>query len=76
MTLEKLEIMLKVSEKPLLKSEIISKINGLDFRTLNALLNKLELQGRVVVGGKGVLWTHNDSEKFSDILENSVIHNG
>jgi hypothetical protein len=76
MTLEQLEIILKTSEKPLLKSELLSLMPDLDFKTIGFMLDQLEAQGKVVVGGKGALWTHNDSKKFTDILESSVIHNG
>ena len=70
-----LEEMLKEAEKPLLKSEILRAIDTLDFKALNAILDKLEENGKVVVGGKGVLWTYNESKKFNDLLNSSVVHN-
>ncbi len=69
-----LERILKEAEKPMLKSEILKLLPNLDFRTLNSMLDQLEAEGRIVVGGKGVLWTHNDSRQFNDLLEGAVIH--
>ena len=76
MPMEMLEELLKKAEKPMLKSELLGRLPELDFRTLGAMLDQLESEGKVVVGGKGALWTHNESKKFINILENAVIHNG
>ena len=69
-----LEKILKEAEKPMLKSEILKLLPNLDFRTLNSMLDQLEAEGKIVVGGKGVLWTHNDSRRFNDLLEGAGIH--
>ena len=76
MTSELLENILKNAERPLLKSELLVVMENVDFPVLNTMLDELEAQGKIVVGGKGVLWTLNGSRKFNELIESSVIHDG
>ncbi len=68
------EKILKKAEKPMLKSEILHQIENLDFKGINTILDKLEGKGRIVVGGKGVLWTENSSRKFNELITNGAVH--
>ena len=76
MAIEMLERILQGAGMPLRKSELLSKIDGLDFKILGAMLDELETQGKVVIGGKGALWTYNESKKFNEFLNNAVVHDG
>ncbi|MBU1939143.1 hypothetical protein KKH30_00090, partial [Candidatus Micrarchaeota archaeon] len=41
-------------------------------QTLNIILEYLEESGKIFIGSKGILWTHNESPKFRKLAEKSV----
>lgn len=41
-------------------------------QTLNLILGYLEESGKIFIGEKGILWTHNESPKFRKLAEEST----
>lgn len=66
------EKVLKNANLAISKNELIRRLPKKVMRqTLNVILNYLEDKGMIIIGGKGILWVHNDNPKMKKLLEQS-----
>lgn len=67
------ERVLKDADLAISKSELQRRLPKQVMRqTLNVILGYLEEKGIIMIGEKGVLWIHNESQKMKKLLENST----
>ncbi|MFH1638629.1 MAG: hypothetical protein ABIB71_09450 [Candidatus Woesearchaeota archaeon] len=67
------EDVLKKADLTISKNELLRRLPKKVMRqTLNVILNYLEEKGAIMVGRKGVLWIHNESQKMKELLKKSV----
>ncbi len=68
-TMLMVEKVLKEAETTLTREEIKEKLpTQIMHQTLNVILEYMEQRGLILDGHKGVLWTHNDSQKLQDAI--------
>jgi len=63
--------LLKYAETTLTREEIKERLptpHQIMQQTLNVILNYMEQRGLILDGHKGVLWTHNDSQKLREAI--------
>ena len=68
-TMLMVEKTLKEAELVISKNELLRRLPKKVMRqTLNTILNYMEEKGLIIIGQKGVLWTHNDNQKLQTAI--------
>ncbi|MFH1752037.1 MAG: hypothetical protein ABH821_03825 [archaeon] len=72
-TVLSVEKVLKNANNLLSREQIKEKLpTKIQHQTLNLIIEYLEESGKVFIGKKGVVWTHNKNPKFLKLLEQST----
>ena len=68
-TMLMVEKVLKDAETTLSREEIKEKLpTQIMHQTLNVILEYMEQRGLILDGHKGIIWTHNDSQKLREAI--------
>ena len=68
-TMLMVEKVLKNAETTLSREEIKNRLpTQIMHQTLNVILDYMEQRGLILDGHKGILWTHNDSQKLREAI--------
>ena len=68
-TMLMVENTLKKAELAISREELKKRMpTQIMHQTLNVILDYMEQRGLIIDGHKGILWTHNDSQKLSDAI--------
>ena len=72
-TMLMVEKVLKDAETTLTREEIKEKLpTQIMHQTLNVILEYMEQRGLILDGHRGVLWTHNDSPKLREAINQGI----
>ena len=67
------EAVLKNTELSLTREELKKRLpTQIMHQTLNVILEYLEERGLIIDGHKGILWTHNDSQKLRHAISGGI----